>query len=144
MSCSLCLHQAHPSALTVNLHSFLCFYLALCLALFLPGSGSFFSLAPSPWLSAPWLLAPFCSACFSQLPSFLSGSFSNLFFWSKVGNAEEWGKGEGKGDEEDRGVGCNGVYLCLSLPVNAHLVPHTHIHMNCNIIKYPIKRIFEQ
>ena len=148
MSCSLCLHQAHPSALTVNLHPFLCSYLALCLALLLPGSSASLlllllqvgSLLPCP-LS---YLVPFCLACFSQVSSFLSGLFSNLFFWSKVGNAEEWGKDEGKGDEEGRGVGCNGVYLCLSLPVNAYLVPHTHVHMNCNIIKYLIKRIFEQ
>jgi hypothetical protein len=61
-----------------------------------------------------------------------------------MGNAEEWGKGEGKGDEEGGGVGCNGACLCLSLSDNAYLVPHTHVHMNCNIIKYLIKHIFEQ
>ena len=36
----------------------------------------------------------------------------------------------------------NGVCLCLSLPVNAYLVPHIHVHMNCNIIKYLIKTHF--
>src|ERR1700683_5727643 len=45
--------------------------------------------------------------------------------------------------KEGRGVGCNGVCLCLSLPVNAYLVPHTHVHMNYNIIKCLIKHIFE-
>ena len=83
MSCSLCLHQAHPFALTVNLHPFLCFYLALYLALLLSGSSSLFSLALSPWFlvlpgpspgPGPLLLS-------LLLPGpFLSGSFSNLFF----------------------------------------------------------------
>src|ERR1700691_3524357 len=127
---------------------------SITLALVLSGSSSLFPLAPSSWLSSPWFLVlpglppgpppgPLMLSLLLLGP-FLSGSFSNLFFRSKVGNVEEWGKGEGKGDEEGREVGCNGVCLCLSLPVNAYLVPHTHVHMNCNVIKYLIKRIFEQ
>jgi hypothetical protein len=54
-----------------------------------------------------------------QVPSFLFGSFSNLFFWSMVGNAEEWGKGEGKGDEEGRGdaMECTSAYLSQSMHI---------------------------
>jgi hypothetical protein len=35
-----------------------------------------------------------------------------------------------------------GMQWSIPLLINAYLVPHTHVHMNCNIIKYLIKRIF--
>ena len=80
---SLCLHQAHPSALTVNLHPFLCFYLALCLAVLLPGSGSFFSLAPSPWLLAP--PGPLLLSYFSRSQAF------SLAYSLTSSSGQRWG-----------------------------------------------------
>lgn len=119
MSCSLCLHQAHSSALTVNLHPFLCFYLALCVTFLLSGSSlTLFSLTPCPTWPLLSGSSPSPLLLSLLLPGpFLSGSCSNLFFWSKVRNAEEWRKSEGKEDEGSRVVGCNGVCLCLSLPL---------------------------
>ena len=99
-----------------------------CLALVLSGSSSLFSLAPSPWLSSPWFLVlPGLSPgpvllSLLLLDPFLSGSFSNLFFWSNVGNTEGWGKGEGKGDEEGRGVDAMGyasTYLSQSMHISS-------------------------
>jgi hypothetical protein len=54
-----------------------------------------------------------------------------------VWDAKEWGKGEGKGDE--RGWNAMGY---LSFSVNAYLIPHTHVHMNCNIINISNKTHF--
>ena|ERR1700691_3544129 len=107
---------------------------SITLALVLSGSSSLFPLAPSSWLSSPWFLVlpglppgpppgPLMLSLLLLGP-FLSGSFSNLFFRSKVGNVEEWGKGEGKGYEEPQrrvkgwdAMGYASAYLSQSMHI---------------------------
>ena len=50
----------------------------------------------------------------------------------------------GRTREMRRAEGLDAMGYCLSLPVNVYLVPHAHVHVDCNIIKYLIKHIFEQ
>ena len=148
--CSLCFHHWHPShlfavpiplvhlcspcsvwpqlfllsgSLLLALSFLWVSILVSFLALLLPG--------PTSWpLHASWLLLllPAPPLWFS-LPG---------LFWPKVRDAEECGKEwMGKEDEGSRGMGCNGLCLCLSyhLPLSqAYLVPHTYVNMNCNII----------
>ena len=126
---SACLR--HIPLLTVNLHPFFCFYLALCPALVLSGSSSLFSLAP-PWLSSPWFLVltglSWPPAAWLASP----GSLSPLVWLilqplPLAKGCKCWGKGQGKGYEKGREVGY-GVCLCLSLQVNVYLAPYSCAH----------------
>ena len=121
--CSLCLHHWHPShclfavpILLVHLCSLSSVWSQFFLlsSSLLPSSLFWSLLAPCPtspcFLAPAWFLAPpsgsFWPPFWFSLPS---------LFWSKVRDAKECGEEwMGKEDEGSRGMGCNGLYLCLS------------------------------
>src|SRR5882762_7962931 len=138
------LAQAHPSTPTVNLHPLLYFYLVLCLAFLLPGSSSSLlllllgSLLPGP-LS---YLAPFFSACFSQVPFTLVHSLASSS-GQRCGMLRNGGRVRPRARGMRRVEGWNAMgYASATFLSQCIFNPHTHVHINCNIINISNKTHF--